>query len=104
MTIYHKEHTQEIAAEKWIIDLPTGAKMPRAVQVYNLAGNPVSWTYQQAVNSNGDLVLDFGLDEVSGIAKYTYEIDGESPNDPIIGEGGVINVHIHQYNGGGNPK
>lgn len=107
MTTYHKRHTQSIESEKWIIDLPEGAKFPKVDQIYNLNGNPVSWTYQQAVDDNGDLVVDFGLDQVSGIAEYTYETDGDSEVDPVIGnDGGTINVHIHQYNSGGvsNPK
>ena len=107
MTTYHKRHTQSVESEKWIIDLPEGAKFPKVDQVYNLNGNPVSWTYQQAVNEDGDLVVDFGLDQVSGIAEYTYETDGDSEVDPVIGQdGGTINVHIHQYNSGGvsNPK
>ena len=107
MTTYHKRHTQSVESEKWIIDLPEGAKFPKVDQIYNLNGNPVSWTYQQAVNEDGDLVVDFGLDQVSGIAEYTYETDGDSEVDPVIGQdGGTINVHIHQYNSGGvsNPK
>lgn len=105
MTTYHKRHTQSTASEKWIIDLPEGAAFPKVDQVYNLAGNPVSWAYQQAVNGDGDLVLDFGLDEVSGIAEYTYETEGGTDVDPVVGQnGGVINVHIHQYNGANGPK
>ena len=70
-----------------------------------MAGNPVSWTYQQAVNDDGDLVVDFGLDNVSGIAEYSYETDGDAEVDPVIGQdGGVINVHIHQYNSPNGPK
>lgn len=106
MTTFHKRHTQTIESEKWVIDLPSEAKFPKVVQVFNPSGNPVSWTYQQAVNEDGDLVLDFGLDQLSGIAEYTYETDGDTEVDPIVSnEGGVINVHIHQYNGGAtDPK
>ena len=105
MTTYHKRHTQSAESEKWTIDLPVGASFPKVDQVYNLAGNPVSWTYQQAVDDNGDLVIDFGLDEVSGIAEYTYETEGGTDVDPVVGQdGGVINVHIHQYNGSNGPK
>ena len=105
MTTYHKRHTQSDDSEKWNIDLPEGAKFPRVEQVYNSLGNPVSWNYQQAVDDNGDLVIDFGLDQVSGIAEYTYETDGGTDVDPVVGqEGGTINVHIHQYNGVDGPK
>ena len=105
MTTYHKRHTQNDESEKWVIDLPTGASFAKVTQVYNLTGNPVSWSYQQAVNDDGDLVLDFGLDTVSGIAEYSYETDGDAEVDPVIGQdGGVINVHIHQYNGPNGPK
>ncbi len=102
MTTYHKRHTQESAAEKWVIDLPAGAAFPKVDQVFNLAGNPVSWSYQQAVNDNGDLVVDFGLDVLAGIVEYTYETDGSPDVDPVMGTGGVIN--IYQYNGVGSPK
>lgn len=104
MTTYHKRHTQESPAEKWVIDLPSDASFPKVDQVFNLSGNPVSWSYQQAVNENGDLVVDFGLDVLSGIVEYTYETDSDTQVDPVVGEGGVINVHIHQHNGGGSPK
>ena len=104
MTTYHKRHTQETEAEKWVIDLPVGASFPRVEQVYNIAGNPVSWSYQQAVNDDGDLVIDFGLDVVAGIAEYIYETDSDASVDPVVGEGGVINVHVHQYNGVSAPK
>lgn len=105
MTTYHKRHTQDLASEKWVIDLPVGAKFPKIDQVFNLSGNPVSWSYQQAVNDDGDLVVDFGLDELSGIVEYTYETDGGSDVDPVVGQdGGTINVHIHQYNGVDGPK
>ena len=105
MTTYHKRHTQSVDSEKWTIDLPEGAKFPKVDQIYNSLGNPVSWAYQQAVNDNGDLVVDFGLDVVSGIAEYTYETDGGTDVDPVIGtEGGIINVHIHQNNGVISPK
>lgn len=105
MTTFHKRHTQEASAEKWVIDLPPGAAFPKVEQIFNLSGNPVSWSYQQAVNADGDLVIDFGLDQVSGIAEYTYETDADPEVDPIVGQdGGVINVHIHQYNGVSGPK
>ncbi len=105
MTTYHKRHTQNDAAEKWLIDLPPGASFPKVDQIFNLTGNPVSWSYQQAVNDDGDLVVDFGLDVLSGIVEYTYETDGDSQVDPVVGQdGGVINVHIHQYNGNSGPK
>lgn len=105
MTTYHKRYTQSAESEKWTIDLPEEAKFPKVDQVYNSLGNPVSWSYQQAVNEDGDLVVDFGLDVVSGIAEYTYETDGDTDVDPVIGsEGGVINVHIHQNNGVSSPK
>ena len=97
MTTYHKRHIQEVAAEKWVIDLPAGVSFPRVEQVYNLGSNPVSWAYQQAIDDDGHLVIDFGLDVVSGIAEYVYETDADTVVDPIVGEGGVINIHIHQY-------
>lgn len=105
MTVYHKRFEQSTPAEKWVIDLPHDAEFPKVVQVYNLSNQPVSWTYQVAV-VDGDLVVDFGLDEVAGIVEYTYETNEDLAVDPVIGsQGGVINVHIHQYNNGLNdPK
>ncbi len=105
MTTYHKRHVQSVEAEKWVIDLPPEAKWPKVVKIYNENELPVSWTFQETVDSNGDLVIDFGLDEMKGVAEYSYETEGDVAVDPVIGsEGGIINVHIHQYNGTGSPK
>lgn len=98
MTTYHKRHKQETPAEKWYIELPEEAKFPQVTQIFNLSGSPVSWQHTEAL-VDGKLVIDFGLDELSGIAEYSYETDGDLPVDTIIGaNGGVINIHIHQYN------
>ncbi len=105
MTVFHKRHTQSVPSEKWVIDLPMDVHFPKVTQIYDSNKLPVSWQHSVRV-IDGDLVIDFGLDEVAGIAEYTYETDEDTAVDPVIGaNGGVINVHIHQYNTGtGDPK
>lgn len=98
MTTYHKRHKQEIPAEKWYIELPEGVSFPQVTQIFNLSGSPVSWHHTEALVDN-HLVIDFGLDELSGIAEYSYETNSDLPVDSVIGvNGGTIHIHIHQYN------
>lgn len=46
--------------------------------------------------ANGVMTIFFGIDAVSGVARYEYDIESDG-GSTVTGNGGVINVHQYNY-------
>lgn len=101
----HQKHwtfTQDTPATVWVVNnIPEGAK--GAVITHVIAdGGQVLQPDNQLISPDG-LQLSFGVEAVSGTAYgdyYLEEQDHESTTT-VSGDGGVINVTVHQNN---NPR
>ncbi len=85
MSAFPKTHTQAIPSQKWNIALPSDAFYPEVTAVFDINKMPVNWEYQVKVE-NGHLVLDFGLDNRNGYARYVYETDDDVAVDKPVYE------------------
>ena len=61
-------------SDRWTVTIPEQGKYPNVLQVYKEDTTPASWDYTVGV-SNGELVVDFGLDEYAGELEYSWKED-----------------------------
>jgi hypothetical protein len=81
----------------WDVELPTGATKARPLAAYGPNGDSYeidSWSF-----INGHLIVNFGIDPVSGELEYEYQVTGE---DQIVVDtsGNTVSITINQYGGG----
>lgn len=93
---------QELPSSMWVFTVPEGHKFPSVIGAYSIDGM-TEYNIDSTSTSNGVLTIQFGIDQYTGVLKYSYESDrGSTTIDS--GEGGVVNVTVNQYCGSKEPQ
>lgn len=79
----------------WNITVPEGSTKVRPLAAYDSTGDSHeidSWSFEE-----GHLLVNFGIDPISGELEYEYQVETD---DPVViqGDGGIINIHVTQNN------
>ncbi len=91
---------QEEAISTWVFIVPENQKALHIIGAYS-DDLLTKYNIDSHHITDGIITVSFGLDLHSGVLKYSYETDGTNEDTTIIrGEGGSINITIHQTNGG----
>lgn len=88
---------QQTAATLWQVSTPDGSRKGRPLAAYDDDGNSLEWDSWQY--EDGVISVNFGIDPVSGELEYEYQNDHTEPVT-ISGDGGTVNITIHQNNAG----
>lgn len=89
-------HNQTTPAREWIISIPEGRTNIELIGVYSTDGRSAVQYDSQDFN-NGVLTIYFGIDLVTGVVRYEYDIEN-TDSTSIISEGGIVNINVNQYN------
>lgn len=89
--------TQESPNIMWILTVPDGGSKARPLAAYDSSGDSLeidSWSF-----SNGKLNVNFGIDPVTGVLEYEYQVNGD---DTVVvdSNGNQVSITINQYGGG----
>lgn len=106
MTTIRKQdgaHVQDTPTREWTINIPEGRTNIELIGVYTADGRSAI-PYDSEDFSNGVLTIYFGIDAVTGIARYEYDIDTTDTTTSVVTSGGVVNINIHQYSQGGSSQ
>ncbi|MGL5146583.1 MAG: hypothetical protein ACRC7Q_03675 [Plesiomonas shigelloides] len=94
-------HEQTTPAREWSINVPEGRTNIELFGVYSEDGR-TSIPYDSYDLVNGVMTIYFGIDSVTGVARYEYDVDGGNGGSTCVtGDGGTIQVTVNQYN---NPR
>lgn len=83
--IKRSKHIQNDPLAKWEITLPeSNGKEARALAAYDSEGKTILW--DSAVFDGSKLIVDFGIDPVSGSLNYEYESQEQegSNGSPLV--------------------
>lgn len=92
-------HEQTSPANVWSFPVPDGRLNAELFGVYSEDGR-TAIQYDSYNLVNGVMTIYFGIDDVTGVARYEYDVIEEGST--VTGCGGVINVY--QYNGVTKPQ
>ncbi|MGL5729255.1 MAG: hypothetical protein ACRCYD_15560 [Plesiomonas sp.] len=91
-------HEQTTPAREWSIVIPDGRLNVELFGVYSEDGR-TSIPYDSYDLTNGVMTIYFGIDAVTGVARYEYDVNtGDNGSTNVVGDGGVVNVTVHQNN------
>lgn len=96
--VKQQTHVVDTPSSIWVVDIPDGGTMARPLSAYDMNGNSIhidSWEFK-----NGALNVAFGIDQHSGKLRYEWIEQGDGDAVTVSGNGGTINVTVHQYNTG----
>lgn len=94
--VKQQTHVVDTPSAIWVVDIPEGGSMARPLAAYDMNGNSIdidSWDFQ-----NGQLHVAFGIDTHTGRLRYEWLEQGNGDDVTIKGDGGTINITVHQYN------
>ena len=87
-------HEQTVPAREWAIPVPAGRTNIELFGVYTPDGRS-QVHYDSYDLSGGVITIYFGIDAVTGVARYEYDAEQDDVTT-VTGNGGVI--HVTQYN------
>lgn len=87
-------HEQVTPEMEWQFTVPAGRTNVELIGVFSADGRS-SIQFDSTDLTNGVMTIFFGIDAVSGVARYEYDIESDG-GSTVVGNGGVI--HVHQYN------
>lgn len=98
----HQKHwtfKQEVAASTWNINnVPEGANGAVITHIIS-DGGLILQPDNQLISPDG-LQISFGVEAVAGTAYGDYYIEDASDDHTVIsGDGGIVNITVHQNNG-----
>lgn len=93
-------YSQSVAANQWSFTVPEERTNIELIGIFSEDGR-TSITFDSYTLTDGVVTVFFGIDEVSGVIRYEYDIESSESSTSITGEGGTINMTVHQYNNGG---
>lgn len=89
------EFVQISPASTWEFSVPPAHKFISVIGAFSADGMTEYDIDSQEV-VNGILTVRFGIEQHSGVIKYSYQVDGDETK--ISSDGGTVNVTVHQYN------
>lgn len=96
MVIKRGTYVQDVAASIWEVTVPSGGVKGRPLAAYDSQDDSHeidSWSFV-----DGILRVSFGVDSFTGTLEYEYQVEETNTPTTITGDGGVVNVTVHQYN------
>lgn len=91
-------HEQTQAASQWVFTIPEERKNIELIGVFSEDGR-TSIPFDSHTLIDGVITVFFGIDVVSGVIRYEYDVDSSETTTSITGGGGTVNMTVHQYNG-----
>ena len=85
---------QTAPSNEWQFTVPEGRTNVELIGVFSADGRSAV-PFDSTDLTNGVMTIFFGIDAVTGIARYEYDTESDG-GSTVVGNGGVI--HVHQYN------
>lgn len=93
MSIKRSTHNQVTPSSTWTVTIQSGGKKARPLAAYTPAGNSLEW--DSWVFRNGELIVDFGIDEQFGELDYEFQ-DEVDDNVKYETDGNIVNITVNQ--------
>lgn len=85
---------QSAPSNTWSFTIPEGRMNVELIGVFSADGR-TAIPFDSSEFTGGVMTIFFGIDAVTGTARYEYDIESDG-GSTVVGSGGVI--HVHQYN------